>query len=113
MAACVPFASHKIPVAVVPIDHNVFYVVVPSSAAASQLYFGKLDFIDANIELWATHISCPDASCDATSAEMMLDSGGAMIYTFAEYNSQVLFFTIDVTNGALIGTMYGTSASLT
>jgi hypothetical protein len=113
VAEWIPFLSHKIPLGVVPIDHKEFYIVVPSSATASQLYFGKLDFIDANIELWATHISCPDTNCDATSAELLIDSTSTKIYTFIEYNSQILFFTFDVTNGALIGTMFATSASVT
>lgn len=92
-------------------DFTQFFYISFGTTQPADMYITKVNSD-------ATHnatkaVACPVASCVTGQTELVVDSVNDQIHILANFNSQVLFFTIDQATGDQVGTLQTTPASLT
>ena len=112
VSTCVKYIGYITPISFIvdPDEHNKVFTSIVSTTSPETLEFRKIDFLNLNFDVWATHIDCPDPTCDTSFSTMEYDTTNDYLYWLMQYDSTILYFTANGSDGSLIGSMYKVSA---
>ena len=92
---------------------NAYIAVQVTSNPNNYAIFRKLNFANSDVNIWANKIACPAspiASWNLCQSPSIIDSTGTILYNLVSYDSIVLFFGVNLSTGAVVGSSFQSSS---